>query len=425
MKEFEGKKLLVLGGFTLACEIVRHAQAMGAYVYVADYNPNVPAVKIADKFVEISATDVDGIVEFCQNEKIDGVTTGFVDILLEPCYQVCQRLNLPCYMTPKMISMSTNKIDFKETCDRHGVPVPKTYLIGNEITTEVYENIQYPVFVKPMDASGSRGAGVCNNIGELNEQFAKALSFSPTHNVVVEEYLTGREFLLNYVAQDGIYRVVSMFDRYTCSDRGAAINYSNLAIAPSKGFDVFMQDVNDNVEKMFSSLGIKDGIFFLQGYHHNGKISFFEMGCRLGGSYYNLEKACINMDPVDMVVRYALFGKMMNNMCEVPKRVADYTTPAICINYLLKGQEATIGTIIGLKDVIQYPTCKSYEQIHFEGDHFSNERIVDRPILSLYLVEESMSKAITDVDYLNEKFQVLDTKGQNLLKEKFDLRNLK
>lgn len=423
-KEFEGKRLLVLGAVKLCGVIVEHAKAMGAYVIVADYKEDSPAKKIADEGVLLNAVDVDAIVDYCRNANIDGIATGFIDILLEPCYKACQILGLPCFLTPKLINMSTNKIEFKETCRQFDVPVPKTYFVGGEIPQEVFEQIEYPVFVKPLDSSGSRGAGVCNNIDELEEQFSKALVFSPTKNVVIEEYLTGREFLLNYVAQDGNYRIVSMFDRYTCSDRGTAINYSNLAIAPSKGFDVLMNEVNPIIENMFSSLGFKDGIFFLQGYHRNGKITFFEMGCRLGGSYYNLEKACINMDPVDMVVRYALSGTMMDNMFDVPKHVADYQTPAICINYLLKDHEAIIGSIIGLKEVIHYPTCNSYEQMHYEGDHFSNERMVDRPILSLYLVEESMSKAIEDVDYLNKKFQVLDINGLSLLKEKFDLRNL-
>ena len=44
-QEFRGKKLLVLGGITLACDIVRHAQAMGVYVVVADYDRNSPAKK--------------------------------------------------------------------------------------------------------------------------------------------------------------------------------------------------------------------------------------------------------------------------------------------------------------------------------------------------------------------------------------------
>ena len=116
---FVGKKLLILGGIQMACDIVKSAQAMGAYVVVADYLEDSPAKKIADEAVLINALDVDAIVDFCRKEHVNGVTTGFVDILLQPCYEVCQRLGLPCYLTSQMIELSTNKIAFKEACKKY------------------------------------------------------------------------------------------------------------------------------------------------------------------------------------------------------------------------------------------------------------------------------------------------------------------
>ena len=76
-KEFEGKKLLILGGIALAKDIVKYAQNMGAYVVVADYNVDSPAKEVADEGVLIDATDVKAIVEYCRNAGINGVTTGF------------------------------------------------------------------------------------------------------------------------------------------------------------------------------------------------------------------------------------------------------------------------------------------------------------------------------------------------------------
>lgn len=424
MKEFEGKKLLVLGGFSLACDIITHAQAMGAYVIVVDYNENVPGAKVADKFFKISVLDIDAVVDLGIKEKIDGVATGFVDILLEPCFEICKRLGLHCYFTPKMLSMSMSKLDFKNTCNEYNIPVPQTYLVGESISEEVYDKIQYPVFIKPLDSSGSRGAGVCYCREEMIEQFKRALSFSPTNNAVIEDYLTGREFLLNYIAVNGEYRLVSMFDRYVCADRGGAINYANLAMSPSKSIIKYLDCVNDKVIAMFKSLGFFDGLFFLQGYSDGAKITFFEMGCRLGGSYYNLEKACVNLDPVDMIVRYAFTGKMMNDIEKVPVNVADYDMNAICINYLLQDREATIGKMCGIDECIQLSSYVAHEQRQFVGDHYSNEKTVDRPAFSIYLAEKSFEQAVKDVKYLNEHFMVFDDKGEYLLKEKFDLETI-
>ena len=93
-----------------------------------------------------------------------------------------------------------------------------------------------------------------------------------------------------YIAVDGEFRLISMFDRYACSDRGGAMNYANLAIGPSSAVDYYLNEVHNKVVNMFKSLGFKDGLYFMQGFSNGNKIIFYEMGCRLGGSYYDLEE---------------------------------------------------------------------------------------------------------------------------------------
>lgn len=425
MKEFEGKKLLILGGIRLACDIVRRAQEMGAYVVVADYNNDSPAKQIADEAVLINALDVDAIVDYCRTAHIDGVTTGFVDILLQPCYEVCQRLGLPCYLTPKMIEVSTNKAAFKEACKKYGVSVPQTYLIGGSISEEVYAKLQYPVFVKPLDSSGSRGAAVCHNLEELNKQFAEAISFSKSHNVVIEDYLNGREFLMNFIAQDGEFRMISMFDRHVTEDRGSAINYASLSFGPSKGIDYYLNKVNANVVNMFKSLEFKDGILFLQGFFDGAGITFYEMGCRLGGSYYDLEDKCIGIDPIKMLINYAFTGKMTDGIAAIPVSVGKYDNVAVCVNYLLKGKEGTIKRIEGIDKIKQMSSFVYCEQRYDEGYHYDDgDKIVDKPVLCVYLAVDDMQQLVNEVTYMNSIFDVYDENGSSLLKEKFNPERL-
>lgn len=423
-KEFEGKKLLVLGGVKLACDIVIHAKEMGAYVVVADYNEDSPAKAVADEGVLIDAMDVDAIVKYCQENNVNGVTTGFVDILMPIAYEVTKRLGLPCYWTPKMLSMATNKIDFKNTCKNFDIPVPQTYLIGNCLSDEKLKEIEYPVFVKPLDASGSRGAGVCSNEQELKKQFLKALSYSTSNNAIIEEYITGTEFLLDYIGVNGEWRLLSMFDRYMCDDRGSAINYSNISVAPSKKIDRYLSDVNDKVTKMFSELGFTDGLIFLQGHTNGDRITFYEMGSRLGGSFYNLEQAYLGYNPVDMVVRCALTGKMLNDIEDVPKDVAQYDKIAVVCNYLLKGADETIAKIVGLEEMKKIPSYVSSILQRGVGFHYVADRTVDKPVICVYLLADNLEQAKKDINQLNNVFDVYNENGKSLLMEKYNPQNL-
>ena len=66
----QGKRLLIMGGMQISCEIVRKAQEMGIFTIVADYYPveKSPAKRIADKVV--SVTDVDAVVSVIKKNRL-------------------------------------------------------------------------------------------------------------------------------------------------------------------------------------------------------------------------------------------------------------------------------------------------------------------------------------------------------------------
>jgi biotin carboxylase len=419
-REFEGKKLLIIGGTTTECDIVRYAKAKGVYTIVADYDPNAPGMKVADKAALISARDVDALVEFCEQEKVDGVITGFVDILLRPYMEVCKRLHLPCYITEKMLSMSTNKVDFKETCEKYGVPVPHTHLVGGSIDANTIKKISYPVFVKPLDASGSRGAGVCNNEQELRTRFIEAVGYSSGGNAIVEDYITGKEFLLDYVGVGGTFRLLSIFDRYVASDRGSAVNYSTIAISPSRSVDFYLKNINGKVINMFKDLGFSDGLMFLQGYYDGSKVTFYEMGCRLGGSYFAHEQECLGDNAIDMVVRYALTGKMVYDLSSIPEDAARYKKYAVDCNYLVKGEDETVAKIIGLEEVGKLPGVIEILKYHDVGYHYGKDKLVDKPMFTVELVADTKEDLIDKINYVNQTVDVLNEDGVSLLMEKLN-----
>lgn len=419
-KEFSGKKLLILGGITLSCDIVKIAKQMGAYVAVLDYYENSPAKSLADEGVLIDATDVDAIVDYCLANNIDGVTTGFVDILMPVCYEVCRRLNLPYYATKKMIQMATNKKEFKTICQKHHLLVPKTFFVGSYLNEKTLGIIHYPVFVKPLDASGSRGAGVCNNREELIDRFAEAVEYSDTNQAIIEEYIVGREFLLNYFGQNGEFRLLSMFDRYMCDDRGSAVNYSNMSVAPSKAINYYLSHVNDKVINMFRQMNFDGGLIFLQGHYNGENIIFYEMGCRLGGSYYYLEEDCVGLNAVEMIVRYALTGEMVRNISTVPYDIAVFKKTAVSVNYLLKGDDETIHKICGLdvmKNLNSYVSSISHKNV---GDHYSKDKTIDKPVVNVFLTNSNRENLTNDIVTLNESFKVINKDGKSLLMEKLD-----
>ena len=163
--ELEGKRLLILGGSRISCEIVRKAQEMGIYTMVTDWYPleDSPAKQIADEYFMTSTADIPAMVNLINDKNVDGVITGFTDSVLPYYAEMCEKVGLPCYGTKEQFEILTNKRDYKMLCQEFDVPVVDEYKIEGDIETADLSHIKYPVLVKPSDNSGARGISICRN----------------------------------------------------------------------------------------------------------------------------------------------------------------------------------------------------------------------------------------------------------------------
>lgn len=418
----KGKRLLYLGGISRAKYVVERAQKLGIYVIVADYTETNPAKEIADKAVSINAIDVDALETLCRKENVDGVFSGYIDALL-PCWkELCERLQLPCYIENNMLAASTNKVFFKEQCNKYSVPVPQTYSVNYENIEESAQIFPYPVFLKPLDASGSRGADVCCDAEDFILKYRNALSYSKKGLVTVEEFLRGTEFILDYLLVDGTPYLASMADRYCVEGRSAAVNSSDLMILPSKHLERYRKEVEPAVKNLFKSEGYRNGVIFLQGYAGN-KINFYETGCRLGGTWPYIDEYYHGINPMDMLFSYSLTGDMRNAQ-DVNTIKAEYEGKAAIIYFLSNTPSATISKIKGMDEVEKLPYVVHLMQYYYEGDYFTMERFVDVRFSAVHLVANNFTQLKERINRIYELVGYYDKEGKSLLAPVYDVEKL-
>lgn len=418
----KGKKLLIIGAVKHESEIVIRAKKMGIYVVVADYKHNSPAKKVADEGILIDALDVEGLCDFCIKENVDGVITGFVDILMPICYEVCKRLDLPCYFTEKMIEVSTNKNEFKKICNDFDIPITRNYDVDINDLNKL-NSLSFPVFVKPLDSSGSRGANVSKSINDLLKHYKIAEEFSSTQNVVIEEFLTGKEVLLDYLIFDGEPRLLSINDRLITDDRNLAINYANANISPSCDYENFMSSINPKIVNMCKSLNFKNGILFFQGFVSKGEFKFYEMGCRLGGTFPAIDEYFLKINPIDLLIHFSLTGKMAD--LDVKSLInAKFKGFAGWVNFLLKNEDNEICDIVGLsklEDIIEI--IYRFQFLNIGDKIIKSNRMVDKPILSVFCASDNYNKLISTMDKVSNSIDIIGKNGKSLLLPRFDLIN--
>lgn len=304
-KSLIGKKLLILGGINAMVEVVQRAKELGVNVYVTDYLPDSPAKKVADRSFMVSTTDVANVVKLIRDEKIDGVYTGNIDSMLPFYAQICSKAGLPCYGTLEQFKLMTDKAAFKAVCRENDVPVVPEYSM-----TEVEQNrIQYPVIVKPVDSSGSRGITICYNADELNTGIKNALAFSRSGKLLIEKYMTGDEVVLYYYFQNGNPVFAAMCDRYVLHQGDCRVQLPTSYVFPSRYTRSHLEHTNRLLERMFRKIGLTNGPLFLQAFIEDGIPYIYEPGYRTNGAreQYIIENTC-GFSSVDMLIRFALTG---------------------------------------------------------------------------------------------------------------------
>lgn len=421
--EFKGKRLLYLGGISRARFVVERARELGAYVIVADYNDDSPAKVVADEGVLVDAMNVDAISELCLNKSVDGIMTGYCDILLPVCKEVARRIGMPCYYTDDMLRFTTDKDYFKTICTRYNVPCPKHFEIDRTNLQRAAADLNYPVFIKPVDASGSRGANACFTKDEFIKKYNIALSYSSKGLVSVEECLNGTAFILDYLVREGEARLLSMADCYVRPGRSSAINSPDLMILPSKELKRYHAKVDPHVKDLFRGEKFMNGLFFFQGYANESKITFFESGCRLGGTWPYIDEYYNKSNPMDMLFRHALTGKMSTpedfaNIC------ADYKGMAAIIYFLARDGEGEIAKTEGIEEVQNYEWVVHLMQYYFAGDRFDSFRQTDVRFLAVHLVADTFEELKSRVRRVYSKIKYYDRNGESLLAPAYNIEQL-
>ena len=278
----------------------------------------------------------------------------------------------------------------------------------------------YPVFIKPMDASGSRGADLCSGQEEFLDKYNYAMGFSKKKSVTVEEYLTGTEFILDYLLIDGEPHLLSMADRYSIEGRGPAINSCNLMILPSKNLGKYSEEVDPKVKNMFQERGFRDGLIFMQGFGSPKRIAFYEMGCRLGGTWPYIDEYYTGLNPMDALFCHSLTGKMLpeETACEIS---AHFKGKAAVIYFLAKNGEGRIAKIKGVDRLESYPWVVNVMQFYDEGTSYDLDRQTDVRFLSIHLVADDMETLKQRIRLLYDEIDYLDENGESLLMEHYDV----
>lgn len=325
------KKLMLLGGIRYLLPVIKKAHEYGFYVITADYLPNNIAHKYSDEYVNVSIIDKEAVLKVAQEKKIDGIMSFGVDPGVVSAAFVAEQMGLPFQCSYEAACILQDKSKFRWFLSEHGFNCPqaKGYDSIEEALRDA-DSFKWPIIVKPVDSAGSKGVSKVEKKEELRSSIEKALSSSIIKRFVLEGFLdiVGYQSSADVFVVDGKL-VYSAFSDQLFDEKAANPFTPAVEIWPSTMPMVVQKELSGELQRLFSLLGIRTGIFNVESrLCSNGNAYLMEVSPRGGGNRIaELQTIATGQD---------LIGNEVRQIMGAPLR--DITSPVydgVWCNYIL------------------------------------------------------------------------------------------
>ena len=192
------------------------------------------------------------------------------------------------------IEKAEDRSRFKECMTSIGIEVPKSGIAHTlEDVLRIGQELGFPLILRPSFTLGGLGGGIAYNSVELADMGARALSYSPTREVLIEESVLGwKEYELE-VMRDRADNVVIICSIENVDPMGVHTGDS-ITVAPAQTLsDVEYQEMRDMARRVIRAIGVETGGSNIQfGVHpQTGRIVVIEMNPRVSRSSALASKA--------------------------------------------------------------------------------------------------------------------------------------
>lgn len=282
--------LAIIGASYLQLPLILKAKEMGYTTHVFAWAADDVGENEADYFYPISIKEKERILEKCIEIGICGICSIASDLAIVTVNYVAEKLGLNGNSIAAT-KISTNKHEMRVTFEKNGDPSPRSYLI-DKVTDFSSFDINYPIIVKPTDRSGSRGIRKLTGREGLAEAVKHAISESFEKKALIEEFVEGKEYSVEYISFKGQHHFLAITEKFTTGEP----NFVETGhMEPANIDEYLVKKIKSVVEHALDSLKLENGASHSEiKIDNEDNIKIIEIGGRMGGD-------CIGSD----LVRYS------------------------------------------------------------------------------------------------------------------------
>lgn len=297
------KKIAVIGANEPLYSFYEQAYNLGYELYGFAWAEGAVCKKFCKEFFPISFIEKEKILEECKRIGIDGITSFSLESALSTVIYVAENMGLR-QNTIESLEFIKDKYTMREAMKKNDIPIPGFFHVRTEKELENLE-LKYPVIVKPVDNGGKKGVSLVKSQQELIRAFNYAVENSRDKSALIEEYVAGREFSVEYLSYDGKHYFMQLTDK---ENTGAPHFVETAHHQPANVTQEELEKIKEITEKTLTALNITNSPSHTElKLNEDGEIYLIEVGARLGGDSItsDLAKLSTGIDLVDEALKVA------------------------------------------------------------------------------------------------------------------------
>lgn len=359
------KRIAIIGANSFQNKLIERAKERGYETHVFAWEAGDVGERTADYFYPVSIIEKEEILNICKKINPQGICSIASDLAVPTVNYVANSLGL-CANSNKSSLIATNKYRMRQTFIDNKLPSPKFCLFNETMHYSDFKpsGLEYPLIIKPTDRSGSRGVTQIDSFEELKPALGIAMDESFCKSAIVEEYVQGEEYSVEYITYEGKHYFLAMTKKFTTG-------YPHFVEIAHFQPAIMNEDKSSEVKKVVERA--LDALDITYGASHSeikvtpdGKIKIIEIGARMGGG-------CIGSDLVKISTGYDFVDLVIDIACgEKPK-----------FNKVRESQIAFIRFIMSENDMLRMNDIhEKHPELFYEVSGHRPEKDVLKPISS-------------------------------------------
>ncbi|MBU3107645.1 ATP-grasp domain-containing protein [Clostridium gasigenes] len=313
-------RIVIIGASELQLPLIEKAKSKGYETHVFAWKAGENGERVADKFYPISITEKELICDVCKEINPKGIVSIASDLAVVTVNYIADKLGLVGNSEYSTI-VSTNKYEMRKALRLSNVNCPRFIKVKSEQECDCI-GLTYPLIVKPVDRSGSRGIYKVLNNTQLKLAVINSLEQSFIKEVIVEEFIIGKEYSVEYISINGKHKFLALTEKVTTG----APNFIEVGhIQPANINKDILESIKINVEMSLDALDIKVGASHSEVLINEiDEVFIVEIGARMGGD-------CIGSDLVEISTGNDFVGMVIDVACGSDISIKSFNEPRIGI----------------------------------------------------------------------------------------------